>query len=73
MQTMNTTEGYRPNPRGRAMLVDDEKAPRDEVFVADWRADLSPTEQVENKLIHLLKSAPVFVSHLQQDSRPSPR
>jgi hypothetical protein len=73
MQTMNSNEGYRPNPRRRAVLVQEEETVRDEVFVADGRADLSPTEQVENKLIHLLKSAPVFVSHLQQDSRPSPR
>src|SRR5262249_2045321 len=41
----------------------------EETLVADPRAGLSPAQMVERKLVGGLKSAPLFVSHLQRAVR----
>jgi hypothetical protein len=45
----------------------------DETFVTDDRAGLSPAQHVERRLVSLLKTAPIFVSHVQRVNKPSPR
>ena len=45
----------------------------DESYVTDARAQLTPSEHVEQKLLDVLKSAPIFVSHVQRVGKPSPR
>jgi hypothetical protein len=45
-------------------LPNDVPAP-EEALVTDRRAGLTPSEQVEQKLLSLLKSNPVRVSHVQ--------
>jgi len=45
----------------------------EETLVADDRAGLSPSQQVEQKLIGLLKASPLLVSHVQRRLKPGPR
>ena len=45
----------------------------EEVLVADHRARLSPSQQVEQKLIGMLKASPLLVSHVQRRLKPGPR
>jgi hypothetical protein len=45
----------------------------DETFVTDDRAGLSPAQHVERRLVALLKSSPIFVSHVQRLAKPTPR
>jgi hypothetical protein len=44
----------------------------EETLVADDRADLTPSQQVEQKLIGILKASPVLVSHVQRRLKPGP-
>jgi hypothetical protein len=45
----------------------------DETLVADARSCLSPSQQVEQKLIGILKASPLPVSHVQRRLKPGPR
>lgn len=45
----------------------------EETLVADHRAGLSPSQQVEQKLIGMLKASPLLVSHVQRRLKPGPR
>ena len=45
----------------------------EEILVADDRACLSPSQQVEQKLIGMLKASPLLVSHVQRRLKPGPR
>ena len=45
----------------------------EETLVADDRAGLSPSQQVEQKLIGMLKASPLLVSHVQRRLKPGPR
>ena len=45
----------------------------EETLVADDRANLSPSQQVEQKLIGMLKASPLLVSHVQRRLKPGPR
>jgi hypothetical protein len=45
----------------------------DEELVTDDRASLSPSQQVEQKLIGMLKASPLLVSHVQRRLKPGPR
>lgn len=45
----------------------------EETLVADGRAELTPSQLVEQKLIDLLKESPLPVSHVQRRMRPGPR
>jgi hypothetical protein len=45
----------------------------DETLVEDTRSCLSPSQQVEQKLIGLLKTSPLMVSHMQRRLKPGPR
>lgn len=45
----------------------------DETLIADDRAGLSPSQQVEQKLIGMLKASPLMVSHVQRRLKPGPR
>ena len=45
----------------------------DEVLVTDHRASLTPSQQVEQKLIGMLKASPLLVSHVQRRLKPGPR
>lgn len=45
----------------------------EETLVADHRASLSPSQQVEQKLIGMLKASPLLVSHVQRRLKPGPR
>ena len=45
----------------------------EETLVADHRARLSPSQQVEQKLIGMLKASPLLVSHVQRRLKPGPR
>ena len=44
----------------------------EETLVADDRVDLTPSQQVEQKLIGILKASPVLVSHVQRRLKPGP-
>jgi hypothetical protein len=46
---------------------------QDESFVEDQREALRPAQHVEKKLVAMLHSAPVLVSHLQKVARPHGR
>jgi hypothetical protein len=45
----------------------------DETLVEDTRSCLTPSQQVEQKLIGLLKTSPLMVSHMQRRLKPGPR
>ena len=45
----------------------------EETLVADDRAGLKPSQQVEQKLIGMLKASPLLVSHVQRRMKPGPR
>jgi len=45
----------------------------EETLVADRRSQLSPSQQVEQKLIGMLKASPLMVSHVQRRLKPGPR
>jgi hypothetical protein len=45
----------------------------EETLVADDRAGLTPSQQVEQKLIGILKASPLLVSHVQRRLKPGPR
>lgn len=45
----------------------------EETLVADARALLSPSQQVEQRLIGLLNTSPVLVSQVQRRLKPGPR
>jgi hypothetical protein len=45
----------------------------EETLVADDRAGQSPSQQVEQKLIGMLKASPLLVSHVQRRLKPGPR
>lgn len=45
----------------------------EETLVADRRGALTPSQQVEEKLVGMLKASPVMVSHVQRFSKPGPR
>lgn len=45
----------------------------DEILVEDQRSTLTPSQQVEQKLIGLLKTSPLMVSHVQRRMKPGPR
>jgi len=42
----------------------------DECLVEDHRGSLRPAQQVERKLVTMLQTSAVCVSHLQKDARP---
>jgi hypothetical protein len=43
----------------------------EETLVADARSELKPSEVVEQRLIGLMKSSPILVSHTQRQLKPS--
>lgn len=45
----------------------------EETLVADVRAELSPSQMVEQKLIHRLKESPLLLSQVQRRLKPGPR
>ncbi|WP_162672505.1 hypothetical protein [Gemmata massiliana] len=45
----------------------------EETLVADDRAALSPSQMVEQRLISMLKSSPLLVSHVQRRLKPGHR
>jgi hypothetical protein len=45
----------------------------EETLVEDSRSCLTPSQQVEQKLIGILKSTPLMVSHVQRRMKPGPR
>jgi hypothetical protein len=45
----------------------------DETLIADDRVKFSPSQQVEQKLIGMLKASPLMVSHVQRRLKPGPR
>ena len=45
----------------------------EETLVVDDRAGLTPSQQVEQKLIGMLKASPLLVSHVQRRLKPGPR
>ncbi|HEX3150734.1 MAG TPA: hypothetical protein VHR66_21830 [Gemmataceae bacterium] len=45
----------------------------EETLIADDRAGLSPSQHVEQKLIGMLKTSPLMVSHVQRRLKPGPR
>jgi hypothetical protein len=49
------------------------KIRNEETLVADTRASLTPSQHVEQKLISMLKSSPLLVSHIQRRLKPGPR
>jgi hypothetical protein len=49
------------------------KIRNEETLVADDRASLTPSQQVEQKLIGMLKASPLLVSHIQRRLKPGPR
>lgn len=61
---------FAPSTRREIRVAEEES---DETFVADRRYALSPSEQVEQKLVDLLRATPIRRSHLQRDTRPRPR
>jgi hypothetical protein len=44
-----------------------------EVLVPDARAQLTPAQMVEHKLVSMLRASPLLVSHLQSGVRRRPR
>jgi hypothetical protein len=44
----------------------------EEMLIEDARAALSPTEEVEQKLLRALHASPALVSQLQRINRPRP-
>jgi len=63
-----------PSPEGRQIRSDAPLAgSEEETLVADDRAALTPSQVVEQKLIGLLKSSPLLVSHVQRRLTRSPR
>ena len=45
----------------------------EETLVADGRSQLTPSQHVEQKLIGILKTSPLMVSHVQRRLKPGPR
>lgn len=45
----------------------------EETLILDNRAEMSPSQMVEQKLISMLKSSPLLVSHVQRRLKPGPR
>lgn len=45
----------------------------EETLVADSRGALTPSQQVEQKLIGMLKASPLLVSHMQRRLTRGPR
>jgi hypothetical protein len=45
----------------------------EETLVTDDRSCLTPSQQVEQKLIGILKASPLMVSHVQRRLKPGPR
>lgn len=45
----------------------------EETLIADVRGDLSPSQMVEQKLIHRLKESPLLLSQVQRRLKPGPR
>jgi len=52
-----------------AAVQDSQPEPLEESLVADARAGLTPAQMVERKLVALLKSNPLPVSHMMAGSR----
>lgn len=50
----------------------DKSEPSEEALVPDHRATLTPAQQVERKLVALLKNVPLPVSQLQNGRRRGP-
>ena len=57
-------------PSNRATRPSAEEEP-DETLVADHRGSLRPAQHVEHKLVSMLQTSAVFLSHLQKDARPT--
>jgi hypothetical protein len=47
--------------------------PSEEVLVPDARAELTPAQMVERKLVSMLRTGAVPVSHLQSNARRRPQ
>jgi len=45
----------------------------EETLVADDRATISPSQHVEQRLIDLLRTSPLLISHVQRRLKPGPR
>lgn len=45
----------------------------EETLIADDRAELSPSQMVEQKLMNMLKASPLLVSQIQRRLKPGPR
>ncbi len=45
----------------------------EETLVVDSRADLTPSQIVEQKLIRRMKESPLLVSQIQRRLKPGPR
>ncbi len=68
MNDFNSLTDTRP-PGGDAASIRE----LEETLVADGRAALSPSQQVEQKLIGRLKASPLLVSQVQRWLKPGPR
>lgn len=67
VQALNNATAVR-EPSRRSVEIES-----DETLVEDRRDGLRPAQCVEQKLVAMLQTAPVFVSHLQKDARPRAR
>ncbi|MDY3560749.1 hypothetical protein R5W23_001995 [Gemmata sp. JC673] len=45
----------------------------EETLILDYRAELSPSQMVEQKLMSRLKASPLMVSQIQRRLKPGPR
>ncbi|AWM37288.1 hypothetical protein GobsT_47640 [Gemmata obscuriglobus] len=45
----------------------------EETLILDYRAELSPSQMVEQKLMNRLKASPLMVSQIQRRLKPGPR
>lgn len=45
----------------------------DETLVTDYRASLTPSQHVEQRLIGMLKSSSIMLSQVQRRMKPGPR
>lgn len=66
-ESLRTPFNANPSDTFAKILADDE------TLVEDTRSCLSPSQQVEQKLIGLLKTSPLMVSHMQRRLTPGPR
>ena len=45
----------------------------EETLVSDGRADMTPSQHVEQRLLGMLKASPVMISQINRRMKPGPR